>query len=175
MAKLSDQVKKLIIADHLTGKFSQRELAKKYNLSTSTVNKITKGLEAENEHLVNAQVALLSARETLPPEQTNAIANAARDEFYNRRLVENATQKNLAKITEMLDKNTKYEKVGVGDGVQNFEPVELNANDYKALQDAIDKASITLGVNPRFGSTTINNANVSQEAQIQQIVIKKDE
>ena len=175
MAKLSEPVKKLIIADHLTGKFSQRELAKKYNLSTSTINKITKGLDAKNEHLVNAQVALLSARETLPPEQTNAIANAARDEFYNRRLIENATQKNLAKITEMLDKNTKYEKVGVGDGVQNFEPVELNANDYKALQDAIDKASLTLGVNPRFSNTTINNANVSQESQIQQIVIQKDE
>lgn len=93
MAKLSEQVRKLIIADHLTGKFSQRELAKKYDLSTSTINKITKWVEAKNEHLVNAQVALLSARETLPPEQTNAIANAARDEFYNRRLIENATQK----------------------------------------------------------------------------------
>lgn len=162
MAKLSEPVKKLIIADHLTGKFSQRELAKKYNLSTSTINKITKGLDAKNEHLVNAQVALLSARETLPPEQTNAIANAARDEFYNRRLVENATQKNLAKITEMLDKNTKYEKVSVGDGVQNFEPVELNANDYKALQDAIDKASLTLGVNPRTAQTLIQNTNAQQ-------------
>ena len=92
----------------------------------------------------------------------NAIMNAAKDEAYNRGLIFNATQKNLAKITEMLNKNTKHEKVGVGDGVQNFEPVELNANDYKALQDAIDKASLTLGVNPRTAQTLIQNTNAQQ-------------
>ena len=105
----------------------------------------------------------------------SSILSTAKDEAYNRGLIFNATQKNLNRVMDMLDKNTKYEKVGVGDGVQTFEPIELNANDFKALQDAIDKASLTLGVNPRFGGTTINNANVSQEAQIQQIVISKDE
>ena len=117
---------------------------------------------------------MISARQTLPDEQMNAIMNAAKDEAYNRGLIFNATQKNLAKITEMLDKNTKYEKVGVGDGVQNFEPVELNANDYKALQDAIDKASLTLGVNQRTSSTTINNANVQQSEETK-IVIERRE
>jgi len=100
--------------------------------------------------------------------------NAARDEAYNRGLIFNATQKNLAKITEMLDKNTKYEKVGVGDGMQNFEPVELNANDYKALQDAIDKASLTLGVNQRTSSTTINNANVQQSEETKIVIERRN-
>ena len=64
--------------------------------------------------------------------------------------------------------------MGVGDGVQNFEPVELNANDYKALQDAIDKASLTLGVNQRAANTTINNANVQQSEETK-IVIERRE
>lgn len=162
VAKITDETKKQAIADYLTGKFSQRDLVKKYNISLGTANKLTKDLAPENERYVEAEVTMIAARQTLPNEQMNAIMNAAKDEAYNRGLIFNATQKNLVKITEMLNKNTKHEKVGVGDGVQNFEPVELNANDYKALQDAIDKASLTLGVNPRTAQTLIQNTNAQQ-------------
>jgi len=73
----------------------------------------------------------------------------------------------------MLDKNTKLEKINVGEGVQNFEPVELNANDYKALQEMIDKASLTLGVNQRGVTTQINNANVQKDET--KIIIERKE
>ena len=172
MAKITNEIKEKILADFHTGKFSQRELAKKYNASKTTIANLTKGLTPKNDRLVEAQISLLSAQSSLTTTEMTAIMTAAKDEAYNRGLIFNATQKNLAKITQMLDKNTKYEKVGVGDGVQNFEPVELNANDYKALQDAIDKASLTLGVNQRTSSTTINNANV-QESEETKIVIER--
>ena len=174
MAKITNEIKEKILADFHTGKFSQRELAKKYNASKTTIANLTKGLSPKNDRLVEAQISLLSAQSSLTTTEMTAIMTAAKDEAYNRGLIFNATQKNLAKITEMLDKNTKFEKVGVGDGVQNFEPVELNANDYKALQDAIDKASITLGVNQRTSSTTINNANVQQSEETK-IVIERRE
>ena len=174
MAKITNEIKEKILADFHTGKFSQRELAKKYNASKTTIANLTKGLSPKNDRLVEAQVSLLSAQSSLTATEMTAIMTAAKDEAYNRGLLFNATQKNLAKITEMLDKNTKYEKVGVGDGVQNFEPVELNANDFKALQDAIDKASLTLGVNQRTASTTINNANVQQSEETK-IVIERRE
>lgn len=174
MAKITSEIKEKILADFHTGKFSQRELAKKYNASKTTIANLTKGLSPKNDRLVEAQISLLSAQSSLTTTEMTAIMTAAKDEAYNRGLIFNATQKNLAKITEMLDKNTKYEKVGVGDGVQNFEPVELNANDYKALQDAIDKASLTLGVNQRAASTTINNANVQQSEETK-IVIERRE
>lgn len=174
MAKITNEIKEKILADFHTGKFSQRELAKKYNASKTTIANLTKGLSPKNDRLVEAQVSLLSAQSSLTATEMTAIMTAAKDEAYNRGLIFNATQKNLAKITEMLDKNTKYEKVGVGDGVQNFEPVELNANDFKALQDAIDKASLTLGVNQRTASTTINNANVQQSEETK-IVIERRE
>lgn len=174
MAKITNEIKEKILADFHTGKFSQRELAKKYNASKTTIANLTKGLTPKNDRLVEAQISLLSAQSSLTTTEMTAIMTAAKDEAYNRGLIFNATQKNLAKITEMLDKNTKYEKVGIGDGVQNFEPVELNANDYKALQDAIDKASLTLGVNQRTSSTTINNANVQQSEETK-IVIERRE
>ena len=174
MAKITNEIKEKILADFHTGKFSQRELAKKYNASKTTIANLTKGLTPKNDRLVEAQISLLSAQSSLTTTEMTAIMTAAKDEAYNRGLIFNATQKNLAKITQMLDKNTKYEKVGVGDGVQNVEPVELNANDYKALQDAIDKASLTLGVNQRTSSTTINNANVQQSEETK-IVIERRE
>ena len=174
MAKITNEIKEKILADFHTGKFSQRELAKKYNASKTTIANLTKGLTPKNDRLVEAQISLLSAQSSLTTTEMTAIMTAAKDEAYNRGLIFNATQKNLAKITEMLDKNTKYEKVGVGDGVQTFEPIELNANDFKALQDAIDKASLTLGVNQRMSSTTINNANVQQSEETK-IVIERRE
>lgn len=173
MAKITEVIKEKILADFHTGKFSQRELAKKYNASKTTIANLTKGLSPKNDRLVEAQVSLLSAQSSLTATEMTAIMTAAKDEAYNRGLIFNATQKNLAKITEMLNKNTKFEKVGVGDGVQNFEPVELNANDYKALQDAIDKASLTLGVNQRTASTTINNANVQQSEETKIVIERK--
>nr|DAK15031.1 MAG TPA: L20 Mitochondrial ribosomal protein subunit L20 [Caudoviricetes sp.] len=174
MAKITNEIKEKILADFHTGKFSQRELAKKYNASKTTIANLTKGLSPKNDRLVEAQVSLLSAQNSLTATEMTAIMTAAKDEAYNRGLIFNATQKNLAKITDMLNKNTKFEKVGVGDGVQSFEPVELNANDYKALQDAIDKASLTLGVNQRAANTTINNANVQQSEETK-IVIERRE
>lgn len=173
MAKITEVIKEKILADFHTGKFSQRELAKKYNASKTTIANLTKGLSPKNDRLVEAQVSLLSAQSSLTATEMTAIMTAAKDEAYNRGLIFNATQKNLAKITEMLNKNTKFEKVGVGDGVQNFEPVELNANDYKALQDAIDKASLTLGVNQRTASTMINNANVQQSEETKIVIERK--
>lgn len=174
MAKITNEIKEKILADFHTGKFSQRELAKKYAVSNGTVANLLKGLTPENERLVEAQITLLSAQSQKTEIEMSSILSAAKDEAYNRGLIFNATQKNLAKITQMLDKNTKYEKVGVGDGVQNFEPVELNANDYKALQDAIDKASITLGVNQRTSSTTINNANVQQSEETKIVIERRN-
>ncbi len=48
MARLSDNDKELILADFHTGQFVQRELAKKYEVSTATINKLTKGVEPES-------------------------------------------------------------------------------------------------------------------------------
>ena len=149
MAKLSDYDKKLLIADYHTNKYSQRELAKKYNVSIGTVNNLTKEVSPQNEHLVNAQISILSAKSILPIEHLNAILNTAQEEVYNKGLVTNASQLNLIRTTQYLANNKKLEKISVGDGIQQFEEVGLGADDFKQCQDAIDRASITLKVNER--------------------------
>ncbi len=176
VGKITDEIKEKILADFHTGKFSQRELAKKHSVSNGTVANLLKGLTPKNEHLVEAQITLLSAQTQKSEIEMSSILSTAKDEAYNRGLIFNATQKNLNRVMDMLDKNTKFEKVGVGDGVQNFEPVELNANDYKALQEAIDKASLTLGVNSRTGNISINNTNAQQNevTEIRRTIVKSD-
>lgn len=172
MAKLTEHDKKLLIADYHTNKYSQRELAKKYNVSLGTVSNLTKEISPQNEHIVNAQITILTAKAILPVEHLNAILNTAQEAIYNKNLITNATQLNLVRTMEYLSKNQKMEKINVGDGVQNFEPIGLGADDFKYCQDTIDKASITLGINPRHANTNIkvDNNNTQQEVNNNLIV-----
>lgn len=175
MPRLSDSEKKLVIADFKTGRYSQRELADRHNISVGTVNNLTKGLTADNEHLVNAQISLLTARAILPPEQLNAILNAAQEEIYNKQLVTNATQLNLIRMTEHISVNKKLEKISVGDGVQQFEEVGLGSSDYLNIQNAIDKASLTLGVNQRHAPKSDVNLTNAQQNVTPTIILKRDD
>lgn len=164
MAKLTEHDKKLLIADYHTNKYSQRELAKKYNTSVGTVNNLTKEINPENEHLVNAQIAILTAKAILPIEHLNAILNTAQEEIYNKNLITNATQLNLVRTMEYLSNNKKLEKVSSGVGVQELVEVGLGSSDFKECQDTIDKASLTLGVNQRHSNSQVNiqNTNATQ-------------
>lgn len=163
MARLTDNEKKLVIADYKTGKYSQRELAERHHISVGTVNNLTKDLKADNEQFVQAQISLLTAKALLPPEQMNAILNAAQEEIYNKGLVTNATQLNLVRMTEHISVNKKLEKVNVGDGIQQFEEVGLGSGDYLNIQNAIDRASLTLKINDRHApKTDINLTNAQQ-------------
>lgn len=166
MARITDEVKEKILADFHTGKFSQRELAKKHSVSIGAVNNLTKGITPQNERLVEAQISLLSAQSEKSEVEMNAILNTAKDEAYNRGLIFNATHKLIKRATEMIDKNTKMDKVNIGDGTQNFEPVELNPLDLKNLQEAIYKGGETLGVVTKAPTTQITNTNAQQSTKI---------
>lgn len=104
------------------------------------------------------------------------IADKMIDEQLRRKnLIFNATELLIKKATNIITKNQVIDKINVGDGVQNFEPRELNTTDLKNLSDTIDKASITLGVNQRHASSAvINNANVQQEDKTFNITIIRD-
>lgn len=162
---LDERIKKELIADYLTGRYSQRELMRKYKVSLGTVNNLTRDLNTSNAELVDAQASLIIAKNELPNEQMNAIIETAYDEVYSKNLIQKTTHLNLKRINETLEKNTKMSKINVGDGMQNLEPTSLEMLDYKIAQDAIDKASLTLGINQRHAKTEIN-ANASNAIQI---------
>ncbi|PPB52343.1 hypothetical protein [Campylobacter hyointestinalis] len=162
---LDKRIKKELIADYLTGRYSQRELMRKYKVSLGTVNNLTRDLNTSNAELVDAQASLIIAKNELPNEQMNAIIETAYDEVYSKNLIQKTTHLNLKRINETLEKNTKMSKISIGDGMQNLEPTPLEMLDYKIAQDAIDKASLTLGINQRHAKTEIN-ANATNAIQI---------
>ena len=165
MAKLTPQDEINLVSDWKTGRYSQRDLASKYNCSKGKVSQLTEGIEkAKNDQAVKAQITILTAKALLSDEEMTAIMTAAQNEVFNKGLITNATQLNLVRTMEYLSKNQKLEKINVGDGVQNFEPVGLGADEFKYCQDTIDKASITLGINPRHANTNIkvDNNNLQQ-------------
>lgn len=163
MAKrLTDKEKKLLLADYHTNNFSQRDLAKKYNVSVGTVSKLTKEVDPQNEHIVNAQVSVLRASSELENEQMNAIMNTAQDIIRRENLVFGALEK-TAKITaDMLEANKTFEKVNVGMGCQNLEPRELNMQDVKLASETLNNVGKGLGIISTRPDVAIQN-NVETE------------
>lgn len=78
MAKITDETQELILAEHKTGKFSQRELAKKHNVSKTLIANLTSGLKPKNDHLVEAQISLLSVKQSLSEAEMTVIMTAAK-------------------------------------------------------------------------------------------------
>lgn len=175
MAKLTPKDELNLIADWKTGRYSQRDLASKYVCSKGKVSQLTEGIEkAKNDHLVNAQISLLSARAYLSDEEMTAIMTTAQNEVYNLGLVTNATQLNLIRTNQYLAKNEKVEIVKLNtytdgrlDGqVVDLVKVGLGADDFKYCQDTIDKASITLGINQRHSNSQVNIQNTNNQSNV---------
>ena len=117
-----------------------------------SIGKITDDI-SHNQHLAH-----------IISEDVKDLINELSDLVDAKKIIYSATQLNLVRTMEYLSKNQKLEKINGGDGVQNFEPVGLGADDFKYCQDTIDKASITLGINPRHANTNIkvDNNNLQQ-------------
>ena len=146
-----------IVLEFECPKSSLSERIKKENwIQNEQVKDYIKGSVKVNEqksNIIEQDVRLLEIADTI-----------INDESRRRGLIFNATEKLLKKASQMIDKNSVVDKINVGDGVQNFEPRELNTSDFKNLIDTIDKASITLGINPRHANTNIkvDNNNLQQ-------------
>ena len=80
MARLSkEEAKKravLILADWKTGYYSQNQLAKNYDVSPATINKICKNIEQSNQDLVNTQTAIHKELSNKSECEVNALHKA---------------------------------------------------------------------------------------------------
>ena len=175
MARLTDKQRDMIISDFNIG-VSQNQLALKYECSPATINKLCKGLEPKYKDKVNTVVSIKSELSKESEYQSECFDKEVNDKLRREGLVFNATEKLLKKASQMIEKNSVVDKINVGDGVQNFEPVGLGADDFKYCQDTIDKASITLGINPRHANTNIkvDNNNTQENNMPMQINIIRD-
>lgn len=157
MARLTDKQREDIRNQLILGD-SQYSIARDYEVSTATVNKIFKTI-TEDEFLTNEvkeEIAIKSKLSTQSESLVKAFDDKVNEQLRRQNLVFNASEKLLLKATQMIDNNQTVDKLNIGDGIQQFEPRELNTTDIKNLADAVDKASITLGVNQRHSNNQIN-------------------
>lgn len=122
-------------------------------------------VEKQNATILQQKATIRKKIATLEDYEIKYLDEIIQDEAKIRSLLFSTTALNVIRINEDLQQNMKYEKVSCGDGVQNLEPVKLSASDYKNAQEALDKASITLGINQRHSNSQIN---VNTQNNIQQ-------
>lgn len=124
--------------------------------------------EEKNATILQQKTTLRKGVAKLEDYECVYLDELIQDEAKVKSLLFSTTALNIIRVNEDLKANEKYEKVNVGDGIQNLEPVKLGSSDYKNHQDTLDKASITLGINDRHAksSVEVNNANVNQEQKI---------
>jgi len=163
---ISTRKKNMVIADWKTGAYSLNALAKKHKISVNSVKKICTNVPQENADLVELCTEVESAKKCTK----NAQEIKAIEEVVNNRLKIHDVSNTILQGIEKLAKGGKAQKVvteSLGEAGSSATVVEydLQAKDYKDLQDAVDKASLTLGVNPRFAQNQVNIQNNNKNEQ----------
>jgi len=92
---LPDDVKENIVADFLTGQYSQRDLANEYGVSVGVVNKLTKGKEKTNAAIVNSLIQAEQALEGQDERHVNAVRDVVKSKISALRYLHAASLKNV--------------------------------------------------------------------------------
>jgi len=147
MARLTDKQREDIKNQLMVGE-SQYQVAKDFEVSTATVNKINKSLDIKEIDKVKNKVKEQVSINAVLGEQSESLVKAFDDKVND-----------LSKNTELIHNLTKLNLVDTENKVkEGFATI----NDNKIAQETIDKASITLGVNARHATTNITNTNAQQ-------------
>ena len=104
--------------------------------------------------MIEQAIQVEQAKDELTATQRHVVEDLIDEKVQNTRLIHNLTKLNLKDVTDKL-------KLGLD-----------SISDNKLAQDAIDKASITLGVNPRFSNTHVD---INAENSVNEIRIIRDE
>lgn len=140
MARLTDSQWEALEADYHTGTYSKNQLAEKYNISHTAVNKRLRDIEPKFQELVSTQIAIKSELADQSFKQVSAIETAVDEAMRNRNLVFGVTCKALHKAQKLLDETD-------------------NMYDVNTAVQLADRASLTLGVNQRHSTNQVNIQN----------------
>lgn len=160
MARLTDNDRKLILADYHTGEYTQRELSKRHSVSVGTISKITKEKTVQNEHIMNAQVTVLRAKEELPNEQMNAIVNTSHDILRREKLIYGNAELMASKVPDIV-KSFVVENKDEETGEVTKEFI-MDTKAMKELAEANDKLAITLKVAERHAPKQVTAIQVNE-------------
>lgn len=146
MARLTDKQREDIRNQLILGE-SQYAIARDYEVSTATVNKIFKTI-SEDEFLakeVKDEIAIKSKLSIQSESLVKAFDTKVNEHLRRSNLVFEVQEKAVVKAGELIDYID-------------------NPKDLKDLIDGVDKASLTLGVNQRHSNSQVNiqNTNATQ-------------
>ena len=171
MARLTDKKKEDILNKFHLGK-SQYKLAKEFEVSPATINKICKGITPKFNDLVNEQVAINTKLSKESERLVNAFDKEVNEKTRRANLVFGFLENALKKNSEILENGYVEDKINVGDGVQRFEDRKINPKETKELIDGAVIIGKSFGVIEDKSQTQINNnnANVQDNRQIEIVV-----
>lgn len=181
MAKITERQKSNIIAKWNTGQYTKTQLGKLYKTSEANIRKMCENKEPENAHIVEAQLYLENVKKCEKSAiEVNEINKAVEYRLKKVYSTDNKTVKVydtsfkiLDKINSILEGGKVTEKINKGDGIQQFEPRELNADDALKLSSAVDKISLTTNVNTRFSTAIQLNNSPKEEEEFKRVTIMR--
>ena len=174
MARLTDAQREDIKNALLLGD-SQYKVSQDFNISSATVNKIYKSIDektlSEVKGIVKDEIAIKSTLANQSESFVKAFEDKVNEQLRRQNLIFNVTEKIVKNINKAVTQtvpilNDKGEEIGREDLI-------LDSKSAKEYIEAVDKASLTLGVNQRHSNSTIisNNSNVQENKNLE-IVFK---
>jgi len=142
MARRTSANREQLVADWMTGEFSQRDLAAKYKIGTGTANLWVKGIPRKNERLVDKivtskqELANLSELEAL--SVLNVVEQRTRNvQFFASCAIKNVQDAMAHACNDQLDFKHRADTISKGkDVVLGKDPeVAVQINNYRSLDE----------------------------------------
>lgn len=132
MARLTEEDREKMLADFHAGK-SQREIARKYEVSQATVNKLCKGIEPKNVDKVNALTRIKTELAEQSVHEVNAVNTEVDERMKHILFFNNAAVRNV-KAAMDLECSTQFEIKARAETILKGKEVVLGKQPETAIQ-----------------------------------------
>lgn len=132
MARLTEDDREKMLADFHAGK-SQREIARKYEVSQATVNKLCKGIEPKNVDKVNALTRIKTELAEQSVHEVNAVNTEVDERMKHILFFNNAAVRNV-KAAMDLECSTQFEIKARAETILKGKEVVLGKQPETAIQ-----------------------------------------
>lgn len=188
MAKLTERQKEELqllsieLNENGKKKYTQQQLADKFNISKGMVNRYIKEKVNKVNKIVNDEVRIIGEYENLQEEKSKLLTKSeqievnkqVKSKLYYQGRIYNQIEKVLNTNDNILNDGHVEEKINIGDGMQKFEKRKLNTSDTYNIVKTADVALVALDIVPRHAKSSVEVNNTNESKQATQIVIQRD-
>jgi ribosomal protein L15 len=148
-----------------SGEFSLSEISAKTGINKSQISrkaKMQQWQHGRNADYVESKVILATKKATETQQALQILDDIADAKIRQKELTHGTIEAAVKLMQNMVIENKTIEKINCGEGVQNFEPRELNTTDLKNIVTSTIEAGKAFGVIDTQSSININNTNAQQ-------------